>query len=75
MGAEIITSNLKPNTCTVLHMRRARNRRQIDLAEHSGVHGVHISDLERGTREPGLRTLSKIVSALGTTLSEMLRGL
>jgi transcriptional regulator with XRE-family HTH domain len=45
-------------------LRRARNWRQIDLAEHSGVHEVHISDLERGTREPGLRTLSKIVTAL-----------
>jgi transcriptional regulator with XRE-family HTH domain len=56
-------------------LRRARNWRQIDLAEQSGVHEVHISDLERGTREPGLRTLSKIASALGTTLSELLRGL
>jgi transcriptional regulator with XRE-family HTH domain len=31
--------------------------------------------LERGTREPGLRTLNKIASALGTTLSELLKGL
>ena len=56
-------------------LRRAKGWRQIDLAEHSGVHEVHISDLERGTREPGLRTLSKIASALGTTLSELLKGL
>ena len=56
-------------------MRRALNWRQIDLAEHSGVHEVHISDLERGTREAGLRTLSKIALALGTSLSEMLKGL
>jgi transcriptional regulator with XRE-family HTH domain len=39
------------------------------------VHEVHISDLERGTREPGLRTLRKIVEALDSTLSELLRGL
>jgi transcriptional regulator with XRE-family HTH domain len=56
-------------------LRRAKNWRQIDLAEHSGVHEVHISDLERGTREAGLRTLSKITSALGTTLSDLLKGL
>jgi transcriptional regulator with XRE-family HTH domain len=56
-------------------LRRAKGWRQIDLAEQSGVHEVNISDLERGTREPGLRTLSKIASALGTTLSEMLKGL
>ena len=56
-------------------LRLAKSWRQIDLAEHSGVHEVHISDLERGTREPGLRTLRKIAVALGITLSEMLRGL
>lgn len=56
-------------------LRRARSWRQIDLAEQSGVHEVHISDLERGTREPGLRTLSKIAVALGTSLSDLLKGL
>ena len=56
-------------------MRRARSWRQIGLAEQSGVHEVHISDLERGTREPGLRTLAKIVAALDTSLSEILKGL
>ncbi len=47
-------------------LRRARGWRQIDLAELSGVHEIHISDPERGTRKPELRTLSKIASALGT---------
>jgi XRE family aerobic/anaerobic benzoate catabolism transcriptional regulator len=56
-------------------LRRAKGWRQIDLAEHSGVHEVHISDLERGTREPGLRTLSKIAAALDTSLSELLKNL
>lgn len=56
-------------------LRRAQGWRQIDLAEHSGVHEVHISDLERGTREPGLRTLAKIAAALNTSLSEILKGL
>ena len=56
-------------------LRRVKGWRQIDLAEQSGVHEVHISDLERGAREPGLRTLSKIAAALDTTLSELLKGL
>jgi XRE family aerobic/anaerobic benzoate catabolism transcriptional regulator len=56
-------------------LRRARGWRQIDLAEQSGVHEVHISDLERGTREAGLRTLRKIALALDTSLSELLKGL
>lgn len=59
----------------IRNLRRAKKWRQIDLAEQSGVHEVHISDLERGTREPGLRTLSKIALALETTLSELLKGL
>ncbi|GGG75801.1 helix-turn-helix domain-containing protein [Edaphobacter dinghuensis] len=59
----------------IREMRRVKGWRQIDLAEHSGVHEVHISDLERGSREAGLRTLDKIATALGTTLSEMLKGL
>lgn len=59
----------------IRNLRRAKKWRQIDLAEQSDVHEVHISDLERGTREPGLRTLSKIALALETTLSELLKGL
>jgi transcriptional regulator with XRE-family HTH domain len=56
-------------------LRRAKGWRQIDLAEQSGVHEVHISDLERGTREPGLRTLGKIAAALEISLSDMFKGL
>ena len=56
-------------------LRRAKSWRQIDLAEQSGVHEVHISDLERGAREPGLRTLQRIATALGSNLSELLKGL
>ena len=59
----------------IRRLRREKGWRQIDLAEQSGVHEVHISDLERGTREPGLRTLSRIASALDITLTELLKGL
>jgi transcriptional regulator with XRE-family HTH domain len=45
------------------------------LAEHSGVHEVHISDLERGTREIGFRTLTAIAKALDVTLAELVTGL
>jgi transcriptional regulator with XRE-family HTH domain len=56
-------------------LRTAKGWRQIDLAQQSGVHEVHLSDLERGTREPGLRTLAKIATALETTLSKILKDL
>lgn len=59
----------------IRRLRKARGWRQIDLAAHSGVHEVHLSDLERGSREVGLKTLKKIADALGTTMAEMLKEL
>jgi transcriptional regulator with XRE-family HTH domain len=56
-------------------LRKERGWRQLDLAEHSGVHEVHISDLERGTREIGFRTLTAIAKALEVTLAELVTGL
>ena len=55
--------------------RKDRGWRQIDLSQHSGVHEVHISDLERGTREGGLRTLVALAKALEITLSDLVLGI
>ncbi len=55
--------------------RKAKGWRQIDLAQHSGVHEVHISDLERGSREAGIRTLQAIAKALNVEMEELFRGL
>jgi transcriptional regulator with XRE-family HTH domain len=54
-------------------LRKKRGWRQIDLAEQSGIHEVHISDLERGTREVGLRHLAALASAFEMSLSEFLK--
>jgi XRE family aerobic/anaerobic benzoate catabolism transcriptional regulator len=56
-------------------LRKAKGWRQIDLAQHSGVQEVHISDLERGTREAGVRTLQRIAESLETTVSDLFKGL
>jgi transcriptional regulator with XRE-family HTH domain len=56
-------------------LRKAKGWRQIDLAEQSGVHEIHISDLERGKREVGIRTLLTIAQALDVKLSMLLKGL
>jgi len=56
-------------------LRKEKDWRQIDLAQHSGVHEVHISDLERGTREVGLRTLCALAGALGVKTADLLKGL
>lgn len=59
----------------VRDLRLKRQWRQIDLAEHSGVHEIHISEIERGSREPRISTLAKLAAALGSSLSEVLSGL
>jgi XRE family aerobic/anaerobic benzoate catabolism transcriptional regulator len=59
----------------IRELRKAKGWRQIDLAQHSGVHEVHISDLERGSREVGIRTLYSLAGALGVSVSAMLEGL
>ena len=53
----------------IRELRKAKGWRQIDLAQHSGVHEVHISDLERGSREAGILTLHRIAKSLQTTMS------
>lgn len=56
-------------------LRKARGWRQIDLAEHSEMHKNHVSELERGQREIGLRKLEAIAYALDTTPDRLLKDL
>jgi transcriptional regulator with XRE-family HTH domain len=58
----------------IRQLRKKRGWRQIDLAEQSGIHEVHISDLERGAREVGLRHLAALSAAFEISLSEFLQG-
>jgi transcriptional regulator with XRE-family HTH domain len=57
----------------IRRFRRDKKWRQIDLAEHSGVHEVHISDLERGAREICLNNLVALAKGLGVPVSELVR--
>jgi transcriptional regulator with XRE-family HTH domain len=56
-------------------IRREKGWRQIDLAEHSGVHEVHISDIERGAREICLNNLVALAKGLGVSVSELVKGI
>jgi transcriptional regulator with XRE-family HTH domain len=56
-------------------IRREKGWRQIDLAEHSGVHEVHISDIERGAREICLNNLVALAKGLGVSMSELVKGI
>lgn len=55
-------------------LRKARHWRQIDLAEHAGLHKNHVSELERGQREIGLRSLEAVAVALDLTPDQLLKG-
>lgn len=56
-------------------LRKQRGWRQIDLAEQSGIHEVHISDLERGSREIGFRHLSALAGAFDLSLADFVKTL
>ncbi len=59
----------------IRELRNARGWRQIDLAQHSGIHEVHLSRLESGNHQAGVETVKRIADAFGVSLSEMFKGL
>lgn len=52
--------------------RNALRMSQVQLAKLLGVDQGYISDLERGTRTPNLKTLAPLADALDTTPSALL---
>lgn len=56
-------------------LRTQKGWKQIDLAEHTGMTCTHISKLENGRKEPGLRTLEELAMALEIDLGAMLKKL
>ena len=59
----------------IRELRRERGWRQIDLAVHAELSKTHVSELEAGKREPGLRTLQRLSVALDLPMSTLLRGI
>lgn len=58
--------------CEAVHVRRSSlGISQEELAERSGLHRTYISDIERGARNPTLRTLSRLAVALGMSASQL----
>lgn len=56
----------------IARVRNARRMSQEQLAELAGLHRNYVSLVERGQRNPKLKTLFLIAEALGTTPSELL---
>ena len=65
----------------VLFGRAVRKRRlklglsQERLGELAGLHRTYIADVERGARNLSLQSIIKIARALGTSPSDLLRGI
>jgi transcriptional regulator with XRE-family HTH domain len=46
---------------------------QEELASRAGLHRTYISDIERGARNPSLKTLSRLADALELSTSDLIR--
>jgi len=69
---------MKPESKAIRNL--SRNLRQVrldrrlsqeDLAELVGLDRTYISDLERGLRNPSLKTLARVAAALDITIGEL----
>jgi transcriptional regulator with XRE-family HTH domain len=54
-------------------LRSQRGWTQQHLADTTGIGWVHVSELENGKREAGLRTLEKLASAFEISVSDLLK--
>jgi transcriptional regulator with XRE-family HTH domain len=57
----------------IRHLRTERGWTQIDLAVHTGLGRVFISDVERGKKEPCLRSVEILAIAFGLTVPQLFR--
>jgi transcriptional regulator with XRE-family HTH domain len=60
--------------CEAVHQRRGQlGISQEELAQRAGLHRTYISDIERGARNPTLKTLSRLAVALEISASKLIR--
>jgi transcriptional regulator with XRE-family HTH domain len=54
-------------------LRSKRGWTQQQLADMTGIGRVHVSELENGKREAGLKMLEKLASSFDITVSDLLK--
>lgn len=59
----------------IRELREKRSWRQIDLAAYAELSKTHISELENGKREVGLKTLERLADALEVKISEIMEAI
>jgi transcriptional regulator with XRE-family HTH domain len=57
------------------NLRRENGLKQIYLAVRTGISRIHISRLENGWTEPGLRTLEALAMGLGVKPWSLIKGI
>jgi len=55
----------------IRQLRAAKGWSQETLAEHANIHRVYLAGIELGRRNPSLRNLENIATALGISLSQL----
>jgi transcriptional regulator with XRE-family HTH domain len=60
---------------SVRKRREAREFTQEALAEKANLDRTYISDVERGARNLSIFSMSRIAKALGTTISDLAKGI
>jgi transcriptional regulator with XRE-family HTH domain len=60
---------------SVRRHREAKDMTQEDLADKAGLDRTYISDVERGSRNLSITSMSRIAKALGTTISGLTKGI
>lgn len=61
-----------------MRIRFLRKQRRLsieDLALEAEINKNYLSDLERGTRNPSLKVLARIATALKISMSELVKGI
>jgi transcriptional regulator with XRE-family HTH domain len=58
---------------SIRRLRVARDLTQEELSDQVGIHYTFLGHIERGNKLPSLPTLKRIASALGATLSRILK--
>ncbi|MCX6969305.1 MAG: helix-turn-helix transcriptional regulator [Verrucomicrobia bacterium] len=55
----------------VARLRAAKGFSQEKLAEKAGIDRTYVSGIERGVRNPGIKTVLQIAKALGVSITEL----
>jgi transcriptional regulator with XRE-family HTH domain len=60
--------------CRCINKRReSLGLSQEELAQRSGLHRTYVSDIERGARNPSLKTICRLAEGLGLTTAQLIQ--